>query len=151
MPDIKPLVTDLKRVFSLARRKRRENFDFRTWVKSELPMPDGQLDATVQRVAREVSAQIDCTTCGNCCRSLQIAVDNDDIALVPTFILTPLTYLGGVFYALEMVPPLARTLSYWNPMFYLVSAFRYAMLGFSEVPPLRIAAVLLGLALAIFG
>ena len=58
----------------------------------------------------------------------------DDIAIVPTFILTPLTYLGGVFYSVKLLPGWAETLTHLNPIFYMVNAFRYGLLGVSDVP-----------------
>ena len=58
----------------------------------------------------------------------------DDIAIVPTFILTPLTYLGGVFYSVKLLPPWAEALTHANPIFYMVNAFRYGLLGNSDVP-----------------
>ena len=58
----------------------------------------------------------------------------DDIALVPTFILTPLTYLGGVFYSVTLLPEWAETATRLNPIFYMVNAFRYGLLGTSDVP-----------------
>ncbi|HRO63261.1 ABC transporter permease [Thermomonas sp.] len=57
----------------------------------------------------------------------------DDIAIVPTFILTPLTYLGGVFYSITLLPSWAQTATYANPIFYMVNAFRYGLLGQSDV------------------
>jgi ABC-2 type transport system permease protein len=53
----------------------------------------------------------------------------DDIAIVPTFILTPLTYLGGVFYSVRVLPEWAQTATQANPIFYMVNAFRYGLLG----------------------
>lgn len=53
----------------------------------------------------------------------------DDISTVPTFILTPLIYLGGVFYSISQLPPIWQTISYFNPIMYLVSIFRYGFLG----------------------
>lgn len=53
----------------------------------------------------------------------------DDVALVPTFILTPLTYLGGVFYGTSMLPAFWQQVSYFNPIFYMVNAIRQAMIG----------------------
>jgi ABC-2 type transport system permease protein len=53
----------------------------------------------------------------------------DDIALIPTFILTPLTYLGGVFYSVRVLPEWAQTATHANPIFYMVNAFRYGLLG----------------------
>jgi ABC-2 type transport system permease protein len=58
----------------------------------------------------------------------------DDINIIPTFILTPLTYLGGVFYSTQMLPPLWQKISYFNPILYMVNIFRYGMLGTSDVP-----------------
>jgi len=58
----------------------------------------------------------------------------DDIAIVPTFILTPLTYLGGVFYSVKLLPDWAEAMTHANPIFYMVNAFRYGLLGVSDVP-----------------
>ena len=58
----------------------------------------------------------------------------DDIAIVPTFILTPLTYLGGVFYSVKLLPGPAEAATHLNPIFYMVNAFRYGLLGVSDVP-----------------
>ena len=57
----------------------------------------------------------------------------DDIAIVPTFILTPLTYLGGVFYSVKLLPGWAEAMTHANPIFYMVNAFRYGLLGSSDV------------------
>jgi ABC-2 type transport system permease protein len=57
----------------------------------------------------------------------------DAITIVPTFVLTPLTYLGGVFYSVNRLPPFFRTLSLGNPILYMVNAFRYGFLGISDV------------------
>lgn len=57
----------------------------------------------------------------------------DDIALVPTFVLTPLTYLGGVFYSVNMLGEPWQALSRVNPILYMVNAFRYGVLGISDV------------------
>ena len=58
----------------------------------------------------------------------------DDIAIIPTFILTPLTYLGGVFYSVSLLPDWAATATRFNPVFYMVNAFRHGFLGVSDVP-----------------
>ncbi|WP_075065468.1 ABC transporter permease [Candidatus Berkiella aquae] len=58
----------------------------------------------------------------------------DDISIIPTFVLTPLTYLGGVFYSMHMLSPFWQKLSHLNPILYMVNAFRYGMLGVSDVP-----------------
>ncbi len=73
----------------------------------------------------------------------------DDIALVPTFILTPLTYLGGVFYSVTLLPPWAETATYLNPVFYMVNAFRYGLLGTSDVPMLTAFALMLAFVVAL--
>lgn len=58
-----------------------------------------------------------------------LARNFDDVAIIPTFVLAPLTYLGGVFYATNMLPPFWQHLSYFNPIFYMVGAIRQAMTG----------------------
>jgi ABC-2 type transport system permease protein len=58
----------------------------------------------------------------------------DDISIVPTFVLTPLTYLGGVFYSIHMLPQIWQNLSLANPVLYMVNAFRYGLLGVSDIP-----------------
>ena len=57
----------------------------------------------------------------------------DDISIVPTFILTPLTYLGGVFYSISMLPEFWQNVSRANPILYMVNAFRYGILGTSDI------------------
>jgi ABC-2 type transport system permease protein len=57
----------------------------------------------------------------------------DDISIVPTFILTPLTYLGGVFYSISLLPEFWQTVSLANPILYMVNAFRYGILGTSDI------------------
>ena len=57
----------------------------------------------------------------------------DDISIVPTFVLTPLTYLGGVFYSINLLPPFWQAVSQVNPILYMVNAFRYGVLGISDV------------------
>lgn len=57
----------------------------------------------------------------------------DDISIVPTFILTPLTYLGGVFYSIQLLPEFWQSASLANPILYMVNAFRYGFLGISDI------------------
>ena len=57
----------------------------------------------------------------------------DDVSIVPVFVLTPLTYLGGVFYSIDMLPDFWASVSRLNPMLYIVNAFRYGVLGVSDV------------------
>jgi len=68
----------------------------------------------------------------------------DDVAIVPTFILTPLTYLGGVFYSVKLLPTWAEAATHANPIFYMVNAFRYGLLGSSDVPVWVAYALMLG-------
>jgi ABC-2 type transport system permease protein len=75
----------------------------------------------------------------------------DDIAIVPTFILTPLTYLGGVFYSVKLLPPWAEALTHANPIFYMVNAFRYGLLGTSDVPLWVAYALMIGFVVALAG
>lgn len=57
----------------------------------------------------------------------------DDISIVPTFVLTPLTYLGGVFYSISMLPEFWENVSRLNPIVYMVNGFRYGILGVSDI------------------
>lgn len=57
----------------------------------------------------------------------------DDIMIVPTFILMPLTYFGGVFYSIKMLPPTLQKLSLANPIFYIIEVFRYGVLGIADI------------------
>lgn len=57
----------------------------------------------------------------------------DDISIIPTFVLTPLTYLGGVFYSIHLLPGIWQTLSLANPVLHMVNAFRYGVLGVSDI------------------
>lgn len=57
----------------------------------------------------------------------------DDISIIPTFVLTPLIYLGGVFYSIDMLSPFWKTVSLLNPILYMVNAFRYGILGHSDI------------------
>ena len=57
----------------------------------------------------------------------------DDISIIPTFVLTPLTYLGGVFYSMSLLPEFWQSVSMVNPVLYMVNAFRYGLLGVSDI------------------
>jgi ABC-2 type transport system permease protein len=67
----------------------------------------------------------------------------DDISIVPTFILTPLTYLGGVFYSIRTLPEFWQDVSLANPVLYMVNAFRYGLLGVSDVPLVQALTIIL--------
>ena len=73
----------------------------------------------------------------------------DDIALVPTFVLTPLTYLGGVFYSVNQLGSPWRELSHANPILYMVNAFRYGLLGISDISMTIAYVVMLGFAVVL--
>ncbi|MBL6735330.1 MAG: ABC transporter permease, partial [Shewanellaceae bacterium] len=57
----------------------------------------------------------------------------DDITMIPTFVLTPLTYLGGVFYSLELLNEFWQSVSYLNPLVYMITTFRYGFLGIEDI------------------
>jgi ABC-2 type transport system permease protein len=57
----------------------------------------------------------------------------DDVSIIPSFVLAPLTYLGGDFYSVSLLPNFAQQLSLFNPILYMVNAFRYGMLGVSDI------------------
>jgi ABC-2 type transport system permease protein len=74
----------------------------------------------------------------------------DDISIIPTFVLTPLTYLGGVFFSISLLPPFWQKVALLNPVLYMVNAFRYGMLGSSDIPIGVAYAIMIGLAVALF-
>jgi ABC-2 type transport system permease protein len=74
----------------------------------------------------------------------------DDISLIPTFVLTPLTYLGGVFYSLTLLPPFWQALSHLNPIVYMISGFRFGFLGITDVPLFTTVAVLVVFIIAFY-
>lgn len=67
----------------------------------------------------------------------------DDVGIIPTFVLTPLTYLGGVFYSISLLPEFWQTVSKFNPIVYMINGFRYGFLGISDVPVIYTFGVLL--------
>jgi ABC-2 type transport system permease protein len=75
----------------------------------------------------------------------------EQISWFPTFVLTPLTYLGGVFYSVSLLPAWAERLSYANPILYMVNAFRYGFLGTSDVDIMSAFLVTLTAAVVMFG
>ncbi len=80
-----------------------------------------------------------------------IADSFDSTSIVPNFILTPLTYLWGVFYSITMLPPMWQTASYGNPILYMVDGFRYAVQGTSDIAPRISLLILMGLCVLFFG
>lgn len=57
----------------------------------------------------------------------------DDVSIIPTFVLTPLTYLGGIFYSIKLLPEFWQGVSHVNPILYMINAFRYGFLGISDI------------------
>ncbi|SHO55337.1 ABC transporter permease [Vibrio quintilis] len=74
----------------------------------------------------------------------------DDISIIPTFVLTPLTYLGGVFYSLSLLPEFWQYVSKINPIVYMVNAFRYGFLGVSDVSIYMSFGVLCGFVIILY-
>lgn len=75
----------------------------------------------------------------------------DDISIIPTFVLTPLTYLGGVFYSLSLLPEFWQGVSKLNPIVYMVNGFRYGFLGVSDVGIMTSFSVLLAFIAVLYG
>jgi ABC-2 type transport system permease protein len=74
----------------------------------------------------------------------------DDISIIPTFVLTPLTYLGGVFFSISLLPPFWQKVALANPILYMVNAFRYGMLGRSDIPLGTAYAIMIGFCVVLF-
>ena len=74
----------------------------------------------------------------------------DDISIVPTFVLTPLTYLGGIFYSISLLPAFWQKVSLANPILYMVNAFRYGVLGVSDIPVTTSYAIIVAFIVALF-
>ncbi len=79
-----------------------------------------------------------------------VSTDFDHINFLPSFLITPLTFLGGVFYSIEMLPAPWDTVSKFNPVLYMVNGIRYGMTGVSDVPWWH-GLVVLGAMIALFG
>lgn len=75
----------------------------------------------------------------------------DDISIIPTFVLTPLTYLGGVFYSINLLPDFWQAVSHFNPVFYMINAFRYGFLGIADVSILWSFSVIGAFIVALYG
>ena len=74
----------------------------------------------------------------------------DDISIIPTFVLTPLTYLGGIFYSINMLPDFWQSASLVNPILYMVNAFRYGFLGISDISLLISYGISIGFIVALY-
>ena len=75
----------------------------------------------------------------------------DDISIIPTFVLTPLIYLGGIFYSIRMLPPFWQDVSLLNPILYMINAFRFGILGVSDIDVRVAFAIILLFVVALFG
>ncbi len=75
----------------------------------------------------------------------------DQVNFIPTFVLTPLTYFGGVFYTISLLPEFAQKLSHLNPILYMVNAFRYGFIGISDVSVGLAFGIMTGAATILFG
>ncbi|HIG08108.1 MAG: ABC transporter permease [Methylococcales bacterium] len=73
----------------------------------------------------------------------------DDISIIPNFILTPLTYLGGVFYSVDMLPELWQHISMANPILYIVNGFRYGLIGVTDVDVTLALTMIIGFIVAL--
>jgi len=74
----------------------------------------------------------------------------DDISIIPTFVLQPMTYLGGVFFSVSLLPGIWQSISLVNPIVYMVSAFRYGLLGVSDIPLWIAYAIVIGFCAVLF-
>lgn len=74
----------------------------------------------------------------------------DDISIIPTFVLTPLTYLGGVFFSVEMLPVFWQKISFANPILYMVNSFRLGILGITDVNIVTAMTVIIGFLIVLF-
>jgi len=74
----------------------------------------------------------------------------DDISIIPTFVLTPLTYLGGIFYSIKMLPEFWQNVSMFNPILYMINAFRYGLLGVSDINTLTALIIIVAFIVVLF-
>ena len=74
----------------------------------------------------------------------------DDISIIPTFVLSPFTSLGGVFYSIKLLPEFWQTVSHFNPVLYMINAFRYGFLGISDIPLLSSYLIIMAFTVVLF-
>lgn len=79
-----------------------------------------------------------------------LAKSFDDISIIPNFVLTPLTYLGGVFYSLTLLPDFWQDVSKANPIVYMINTFRYGFLGVSDIPLIYSFTMIIGFVVILF-
>lgn len=75
----------------------------------------------------------------------------DDIVVIPTFVITPITYLGGIFFSLSSLPTMWQTVAAYNPLLYIINAFRYSLTGVSDVPIQQALIILILAVVVLFG
>lgn len=75
----------------------------------------------------------------------------DDVSIVPTFILTPLTYLGGIFYSITLLPEIWQSVSLANPILYMINAFRYGFIGISDISLWLSYSIIIGFIIVLYG
>ena len=109
-------------------------------------------DLTVQHVAITISVVVLAALVFSLAGFINAiyARDFEGISVIPTFVLTPLTYLGGVFYSVDLLAEPWRTISHFNPILYMVNAFRYGMLGVSDIGIAKAYALIVALAAALY-
>jgi len=79
-----------------------------------------------------------------------LAKSFDDISIIPNFVLTPLTYLGGVFYSLTLLPEFWQDVSKANPIVYMINTFRYGFLGVSDIPLIYSFSMIIGFVVVLY-
>jgi len=74
----------------------------------------------------------------------------DDISIIPNFVLTPLSYLGGVFYSVSMLPEIWQKIALGNPILYMINAFRFGLIGLSDIDAYMAVGITIGFILSLF-
>jgi len=80
----------------------------------------------------------------------QLADSWDQLAMMQNFFLTPLSFLGGIFYSIKMLPEWAQVLSFFNPIYYMINGIRFTILGISDSPSIISFWMALAMALIFF-
>lgn len=78
------------------------------------------------------------------------AKDFDSMSIIPNFVLTPLTYLGGIFYSIKLLPGIWQQVSLFNPILYMINGLRYGLTGVTDIPVLKAASILVVLNVVLF-
>jgi ABC-2 type transport system permease protein len=109
-------------------------------------------DLTVVHPFITISVIVLTSVCFSLCGLLNalFAKTFDDISIIPTFVLAPLTYLGGVFFSIDLLSPFWQGIARVNPILYMVNAFRFGMLGRSDIPITMAFTIMLSAVTALF-